>query len=210
MPEVKICGICRHVDASLAVDLGADALGFNFYKKSPRYIEPLKAKEIIQELPKDVWRVGVFVNSSLEEVEQIAEQAKLDTLQFSGDEDVSFMVNFSERRTIKGVRFGGNVTSQQISDYARNSDHLLFDRFDAALFGGTGKEIGEAELITLSEGDFLRKAFLAGGITPDNVAEKIRRFHPFGIDIASGVEEKPGIKSAEKMKALFDAVRKEG
>jgi len=207
MTFVKYCGITNFEDAKDAIDLGVDALGFNFYAGSSRSISVPDAQTIVRRLPPKVWMVGVFVNHTRSQVEQIARQVGLDTLQFHGDEDAEFCSGWDEWRTIKAIRLGkeSEVSIESISAYEQQVDHLLFDSFSKENYGGTGEQIKDSKELNLKS--LVSNAMLAGGITPENAKEKIEQFSPWGLDVASGVEVMPGKKSFEKMKNLLDSVR---
>lgn len=207
MTFVKFCGLTHYEDARDAIDLGVDALGFNFYPSSPRSLSVPDAQTIVRRLPPDVWRVGVFVNYTKEQVQQIAREVGLDTLQFHGDEDISFLDGWEQWRTIRAVRLGkgSRVTLAEIKVAQGKADHLLFDSFSAEQFGGTGEQISENQ--TAQFKTLLSSSLLAGGITPENVAQKIAQYAPWGIDVASGIEAAPGKKSFAKMKKLMDEVK---
>jgi phosphoribosylanthranilate isomerase len=208
MTFVKFCGITNYEDAKDAIDLGVDALGFNFYPSSPRYISVPDAQTIVRRLPPSIWRVGVFVNYSKEQIQQIAREVGLCTLQFHGDEPDSFLDGWEQWRTIRAIRLGGGaeISLREIHSASSKVDRLLFDSFSPDQFGGTGEQI-QAGDIQNSEGDDLatviKDSFLAGGITPENVVEKIEAFSPWGIDVASGIEVTAGKKSYEKMQSLL-------
>ena len=200
---VKICGITRLEDAISAADLGARALGFNFYKKSKRYIQPEKAIEIIEQLPGHVLKVGLFVNSTEKEVEAINSRVELDLLQFHGDETPDFCKKWGDK-VIRAFRMENENQLEEINkyDFARM---IIIDAMIAGQFGGTGK---------LSNWDVAVKAkkygiplLLAGGLTSINVCEGIRKVKPFGVDVAGGVERAAGIKDWEKMRAFMHSVR---
>ena len=200
---VKICGITRLEDAIAAADLGARALGFNFYKKSKRYIQPKKAKEIIEQLPGHILKVGLFVNSTEKEVEEIYSRIELDLLQFHGDETPDFCKKWGDK-VIRAFRIENENQLEIIKkyDFARM---IIIDAAIAGQFGGTGK---------LSDWDIAVKAktygiplLLAGGLTSMNVSEGIQRVKPFGVDVAGGVESTAGIKDWEKMRAFMHSVR---
>lgn len=207
MTFIKFCGITNLEDAKDAIDLGVDALGFNFFAGSSRSISVIDAQTIVRRLPPKVWMVGVFVNHTRSQVEQIARQVGLDTLQFHGDEDLEFCSDWNEWRTIKAIRLGedSKVTTKEISEFSEQVDHLLFDSFSKNHYGGTGLEIKANEAVDVKE--FLDKAILAGGVLPDNALEKIETFSPWGLDVASGIEVMPGKKSFEKMKNLLEQVK---
>lgn len=190
---VKICGITTLQDALEAAHLGADALGFNFYAKSPRYIDPEKARGIIRELPPFATAVGLFVNEQAGRVEKIADRCGIDILQFHGDESPEYCAGFS-RRVIKAFR----MRDREDLDYLRAfsvSAHLL-DAYSEGAYGGTGKTFNW-ELA--SEAKALGRVVLAGGLTPENVAEAVGAVGPYAVDVSSGVESAPGRKDPARV-----------
>jgi phosphoribosylanthranilate isomerase len=203
--KVKICGITNADDAVKAVQLGADLLGFNFYPKSPRYIEPQEAKKIIRKLPAFVDIVGLFVNADTDTIRKTAGDLLLDWVQLHGDESPGFCTSLSNipAQIIKAVR----IKDARDLEYAKNfsTDALLLDAYHPLLYGGTGERFDWNSLPELT-GYTFGKAFLAGGITPQNVAEAIG--HGFyGIDVCSGIEDSPRKKNHEKMEELFKNIR---
>jgi phosphoribosylanthranilate isomerase len=199
--KVKICGITNLEDARLAFELGADMLGFNFYPKSPRYIQPEAAFDIINKLPTFIDSVGVFVNAPLEEIKDIAETGYLNWIQLHGDETPEFcdQVQFAAIRTIKAIRVRKKADVQKA--FAYRTDAILLDAFAPDRFGGSGNQFNWEWV------DYLpMRIFLAGGITPDNVAEALS-LGVYGIDICSGVESSAGKKDPQKMKRLFEVIR---
>lgn len=204
MVMVKICGITNGTDARRAVEAGADFLGFNFYRKSPRYIEPSKARQITRRLPAKVSVVGVFVNESEETMLEIARAVGLDFLQLHGDESPE-MVSRLKRTlpVIKAIRVKKPFRQADIARFGR-SDALLLDGFDKRQRGGTGKTF---------TWDIARRAnrygkiFLAGGLKPENIADAIRIVKPYAVDVCSGVEMEPGKKDPARLKALMQAVK---
>jgi len=212
MTRTKICGITRLTDALQASSQGADALGFNFSRKSPRSITPASAKKIIDELPPFVSKVGVFVEHSPEEIVDICSYsgiaiAQLHSYHYSAA-DARFLKNILQ--VIRVFRPDGSFSPQSLTPFAEESGvrTFLFDAYKEGMEGGTGEEIetSVARQIFPAEGaPFFR--VLAGGLNPGNVAEAIRQFRPYGVDTASGVEAKPGIKDPEKISAFLLAVR---
>ncbi len=201
---VKICGITRLKDAIIAADLGARALGFNFYKKSKRYIQPKKAVKIIEQLPGHILKVGLFVNSPKDEIENINSRLDLDLLQFHGDEPPNFCEKWGDK-VIRAFRIESENQLEEIKKYSF-ARMIIIDAAIAGRFGGTGE---------LSDWDLAVKAkkygiplLLAGGLTPKNVSEAIQRVKPFGVDVAGGVESSPGIKDKEKIRAFMHSVRR--
>ena len=198
---VKICGITRLEDAEAAVECGADALGFVFWPKSPRYVETGRAREIVASLPPDVTTVGVFVNQVVDDVNRIANEVGLDLVQLHGDEDGDY-VRSMERPVIKALPFVAEVWNGATADWL-SKVRILLDVHDPVKRGGTGRTIDWTRAGEVAnEIDFI----LAGGLTPENVGEAIARARPYGIDVSSGVEALPGIKDHQRLKALFEAV----
>jgi phosphoribosylanthranilate isomerase len=196
---VKICGITRERDAQAAVDNGAAAIGFVFWEESPRFIEPERARAIVRTLPPFVTPVGVFVNSSIERVNEVANAAELGAVQLHGEEQPD-VLNAVTRPVVKAL---GRVDEETAARWPERV-LLLVDADDRVRRGGTGVRAdwqGAARVAAT------RRILLAGGITPANVAEAVRTVRPFGIDVSSGVEESPGIKDAQRMRELFDALR---
>ena len=203
MSRVKICGITNLEDAESALSLGAKALGFNFYAKSPRYISPEKAGEIIRLLPKaDCWMVGVFVNSTTENISEVIKVAAIDTLQFHGEEDEQFLRSWKDWRTIRALALKEETQEAELRAALTNASYLLLDAHDKNLRGGTGKLV-PAELLARVPSEILKQSFLAGGITPKNARERLEKYQPYGLDLASGVESAAGKKSLELMEELF-------
>ncbi|MCK6553596.1 phosphoribosylanthranilate isomerase [Candidatus Binatia bacterium] len=198
--RVKICGITNVADALAAAGAGADALGFNFYTGSVRYVSPDAAAAIAAQLPKAVCTVGVFVNAARAEIERIAAQVGLQALQFHGDEEPPECAGWS-RKTIKALRVRDRGAAALAQRYA--VDFVLADAYVAGRHGGTGASV-PPELI---EGFDRRRLILAGGLTPENVRAAVRAVQPFAVDVASGVESAPGKKDHEKMRRFIDHVQ---
>lgn len=210
MLRTKICGITRLEDAEFAVSCGADALGFVFWPKSPRAIDPERARSIVAALPQVV-TVGVFVNQTVEEVNQIAGSVPLSAVQLHGDESVAYAARI-ERPVLKaiavttGTAAEGATAHSDLEDSAAvwpASTLLLLDVHDAELRGGTGRTVDWSRAAAVSR---RRPVVLAGGLRPENVLAAINAVHPFGIDVSSGVEERPGVKDRSRIRALFDAI----
>jgi len=198
--KVKICGITNYEDAQAAIDMGADLLGFNFYPESPRYLKPEKAKQIIQRIPAFIDMVGLFVNSTMDDIHEIVNICHLDWIQLHGDETSDFCKEFRTHniKTMKAIRVRDHTDVEKVNDYF--TDAILLDAFDPDKYGGTG--------ITFDwnvVGHINKRVFLAGGINPEN-AEKAVRLGVYGIDICSGIESEPGKKDHEKMKKLFENI----
>ena len=198
--RVKICGITNLEDALLAAEAGADALGFVFYRGSKRFVPPATAGEIVRALPPFVQTVGVFVNSPRREVETILETVGLGALQFHGEESVDDCQGWP----VPVVRAIRPRTANDLHTLPlQGVDAWLVDAWSPRGRGGTG-ELADWGLA----GELARRArvILAGGLTPHNVAEAVRRVRPYAVDVSSGVERAPGRKDPEKVKAFVEAV----
>ena len=202
--RVKICGITIPEQATAIAALNIDALGFILYKESPRYIKPDKIRSIINILPPFVKTVGVFVNESLENLRKIMLETGLDLAQLSGDESSNYCRQLSELgiNWIRAFRIRNSADLEQTSHFQTN--FVLLDAWSDDAFGGTGKTFSW-DLIDKLPNRF--EIILAGGITIDNVANAIKTVQPYGIDISSGVEESPGIKSIEMVKTLLKQIK---
>ena len=199
--KVKICGITNYEDGAAAMDLGADLLGFNFYPKSPRYVQPQTAAAIIRKLPAFIDVSGVFVNSSLEEIREIAGLCQLDWVQLHGDENTEFCgwLAYDSVKTMKALRVKEAGDLKKVDSFS--TDAILLDAFDPKRYGGTGLTF-DWNIV----GHIRKRIFLAGGINPQNAAKAVE-LGVYGIDVCSGVEAEPGKKDHKKMKALFDNIR---
>lgn len=199
--KVKICGITNYDDAAAAIDMGADLLGFNFYQKSPRFIAPEKAAEIINRLPGFVDVAGVFVNASFDEIRETISVCPLNWVQLHGDETPHFCRSFLSLnvKTMKALRVKDQSDIQKAEDYF--TDAILLDAFDPEKYGGTGLTF-DWNIV----GHIGKRIFLAGGINPDNAAKAIE-LGVYGIDICSGIEAAPGKKDHEKLRKLFENIR---
>ena len=203
MVRIKICGITNVEDALLSVDLGANALGFVFYKGSKRYIEPDNAKSIISKLPPFVTTVGVFANQELDELKKIKEKAGFDAFQLHGDESPDFCMKL-EGKIIKAIRIKESIDPKEVESYSAQA--ILFDNYSAEAYGGTG-ETFRWEI--LKGFDTSKKIILSGGLTPENVAQAISIVNPYAVDVSTGVEEIPGKKDPGKLKKFIEAARNE-
>lgn len=218
MLRIKICGIISAADALAAVEAGADAIGLNFYHGSKRYVTPEKAQDITSALGTTVAKVGVFVNSPASEVNQIVQSVGLDWVQLHGDEPPEFLGQVSSKKPILRVyRLESADFTSVHADLAacgtagRLPDAILIDAAVPGEYGGTGKK-GSGVFLARDEKNssdpFSSIPFLlAGGLTPENVAEAIRESRPDGVDVASGVESSPGIKDPEKVKRFVVEAR---
>jgi phosphoribosylanthranilate isomerase len=202
LTRIKICGITRREDAQLAVELGAAALGFNFYPPSPRYIEPAAAKAIMAKLPPFVTPVGVFADErDGEHVAEVARQAGVTVVQLHGPQFPPLTGGLADFPLIRAVAVKEGFQPESLKELAGNA--FLLDAFDPKLLGGTGKSFNWA---LAREANRLGAVILAGGLTPENVGEAIRVARPFAVDVASGVEAAPGKKDPGKLHAFFAAV----
>ncbi len=200
MTQVKICGITRPEDALVCAEAGVDALGFIFYEKSPRYIDPVRAAEVAHLLPAGIVRVGVFVDSPLYLVRQIALQVGLDMFQFHGQESPDYCARFDPNRVIKTI-FPGKLGTTFGERYPVRA--LLIDAFSPLLAGGTGK-ITDWDFATLLARR--QRIILAGGLNPENIACAIALVRPQAVDINSGAELAPGIKDRRKILAIMNLI----
>ena len=200
--KVKICGVTNAADALAAVDAGADALGFMFYAPSPRCVTHERASEIIRELPPFVAKVGVFVNPAENEVRQAITECALDTLQFHGEETPEFCRRFG-LKVIKAFRIRDAESLRATAAYP--AEAWLLDSYVAGQLGGTGARFNW-DLATEAARRH-RAVILAGGLTPENAAEAVRKVRPYGLDVSSGVESSPGKKDATKIRAFIAAAK---
>jgi phosphoribosylanthranilate isomerase len=194
---VKICGITRPEDADAAVKAGADAIGFVFWPGSPRFVDPYRARAIAVTLPPFVTTVGVFVNQPIEYVTGVASLVRLSAVQLHGDETIEYAAALS-RPVVKAMSLGDDRVTAWPAPMT-----VLLDVHDPVRRGGTGRTIDWTAAAAVAAG---RRILLAGGLTPDNVAEAVARVRPFGIDVSSGVERAPGVKDHERLRALFEAL----
>lgn len=204
MIKIKICGVTNLQDAEAAIALGADALGFNFYKRSPRYIEPAKAKAIVEALPPLVALVGVFVDEfSQDRVMRMTHAVGMGTVQLHGSETAEYIKHLSELRVIKAFRVDAKFDVSQLLRFAVNA--FLLDAHEEGLPGGTGKTFDWNLAVEAKKHG---RIILAGGLRPENVYAAIRKVEPYAIDVCSGVESEPGKKDFKKMEALVSEVRR--
>lgn len=203
MTKIKICGITNLEDALKIAELSPDALGFVFYKKSPRYIEPIKAYGIIRQLPVGILKAGIFVDAAQKDVRRAAKLCALDMLQFHGKETPKFCEKFKNYKVIKAFRVKKSIDREEILKY--NVFAYLFDTFERSKAGGTGKKFDWRLIKGL--GDLGRPVFLSGGLNEKNVGRAIEAIQPDWVDVSSSVEIKPGKKSFEKVKSFIDKVR---
>lgn len=204
MVKVKVCGITNPEDARAAVAAGADALGFNFYTRSPRYLAPEAARQIISELPPAILCVGVFVNEdSAATVARMAAASGVAAVQLHGDESPEYCAELVGQRVIKALRVGKDFAPEQATAYRAES--VLLDAYSASARGGTG-ETFDWELARRTR-EVVAQLYLAGGLTVENVADAIAAVQPYAVDVCSGVELEPGRKDGVRMRAFVSAVR---
>jgi phosphoribosylanthranilate isomerase len=205
--RVKICGITTWEDARLSTDLGASALGFNFYPPSPRATSPANAWSIIRRLPPFVETVGVFVNWPPLVVDALARALRLGSVQLHGAEspgEVDELIR--TQRVIKAVRVKTGFRVASLARY-RAADAILLDGFARGLHGGTGRTLDWKLARAASRHG---RIILAGGLTPENIAEAIHVAEPYAVDVATGVEARPGRKDPARLRALFAAIASAG
>jgi phosphoribosylanthranilate isomerase len=210
--RIKICGLTREQDVQAAIAAGADALGFVFYPKSPRYVTPQQAASLIALVPPFITTVGLFVNSASEQLQEIVAQAPVSLLQFHGDETVPQSAALAEsvnRPFIRAMRIGSATVAADLLEYAqayrsgsRLFAGLLLDTLVEA-YGGSGK-VFDWSLIPK---ELAPQVVLSGGLSVHNATDAVKRVRPFAVDISSGVEQEKGIKDAAKIRAFVAAIR---
>jgi phosphoribosylanthranilate isomerase len=203
--RVKICGLTSLGDALAAVEAGADALGFNFYEKSPRYIPLQRAASIIRKLPPLVTVVGVFVNPGLETMRRAIGGCRLDLFQMQGEEKDDFLSLFPSDKIIKAVAVRGRRSLKSLVE-SRHAGACLLDAWAPGKKGGTGR-VFDWELAKLVRRRLKKPLILAGGLNAGNVAQAIRIVGPYAVDACSGVEAGPGRKDFEKMRRFVEAAK---
>jgi phosphoribosylanthranilate isomerase len=205
MTLVKICGITNLDDALVAIEAGVDALGFNFYKPSPRYITPQNAREIIAQLPNSVLKVGVFVNeNSPATVRDIARQSGITAVQLHGDESPDYCRELANNQyIIKTLAVSTEFDTQSVQRY--QVDAIMLDTKHHSLRGGTGRVFDWS--IAQQVRKVVSKLYLAGGLSPENVADAVASVRPFAVDACSALEDQPGKKNGERMRTFVEAVR---
>jgi phosphoribosylanthranilate isomerase len=199
--KVKICGVRSLEEAEAALEAGADALGFNFWPQSPRYISPRAASEIINQLSPVVSAVGVFVNEEASRIIDIASQVGLTAVQLHGDESPEFCRRLGSIKTIKAIRVGQDFDLSVIESYPVSM--VLLDSDIRGSYGGTGQRFDWRIAI---EAKRFARIILAGGLTTDNVWEAITHVRPPAIDVCSGVEAEPGRKDLDKLRRFMAIV----
>ena len=196
--KVKVCGMTSLKDALVAVEVGADAVGFIFYKKSPRSVTMKTVREIVLELPPFVDTVGVFVDETAEQINKIADYCNLDIIQLHGDESPTFCKKI-RRKVIKAFRIKDMQSVKKLSSFQVSG--FLLDTFSDNLHGGTGKVFDWNLALPAKK---FGPVIMAGGLTPNNVQQAVRQIRPYGVDVCSGVESEPGIKDHKKVRAFLN------
>jgi phosphoribosylanthranilate isomerase len=204
MTKVKVCGITNVEDALAAAEAGAEMLGFNFYRRSPRYVEPAEARRIVERLPPGVLGVGVFVNEEgPERVAELAGEAGVGAVQLHGAESPEYCASVGWPVTIKALRVGEGFRAESAGAYG--TDAVLLDAYVAGEWGGTGRTFDWSVAREVRE--LVPRLILAGGLTAENVAAAVRAVRPFAVDACSGVEAAPGRKDAALVRRFVAAVR---
>jgi phosphoribosylanthranilate isomerase len=203
MTKIKICGITNLDDALAAAESGADALGFVFFKDSPRAILPEKAATIIVKLPAFITAVGVFANESRDEIQKAAEVTGIDVIQLHGNESPDACR--LSRRVIKGIRVKNIESLEPLKKYEGLVSAILLDTFTPHMLGGTG-QVFNWEIAV--EAKKFGRIILAGGLTPENISEAIRRVKPYAVDVSSGVEMEKGKKDHQKMRLFIERAKR--
>jgi phosphoribosylanthranilate isomerase len=200
--RVKICGVTNVADAQMAAESGADMIGLMFYEHSPRHITLATAVEISRALPPFVMRVGVFVNPDEALVTRAIAECGLNLLQFHGDEPSDFCTQFGVM-CMKAIRVRDEASLQQLENFHTNA--FLLDAHSKSGLGGTGEKFNWDLAVEAQK--FGKPIFLAGGLTPENVAEAVKKVKPFAVDVSSGVESAPGKKDTAKVRAFIAAAK---
>jgi phosphoribosylanthranilate isomerase len=204
---VKICGITNLADALAAIECGADALGFNFFRGSKRYLEVRREADWMASLPERVSKVAVLVNPTWAEATAAAALPFIDALQLHGDESPEFCQRLEEKgiRFAKAVPVGGQALLADVPHFF--TEFMMLDTISARGFGGTGETFPWSLGRRFVKGHPDYKVIIAGGLTPHNVADAIRTIRPFGVDVTTGVESAPGRKDLRLLCAFFASVR---
>jgi len=206
MVRVKICGITNLEDARSAARLGADALGFNFYEKSVRFVTPTAAAEMISQLEEPVDKVGVFVNHTIDEILKAVELASLDAVQLHGDESPRFITDLRARcgcRVIKALRVSPEFDLNESLEY--HADGILLDGYSTNARGGTGETFDWD--VAKRTSTLIPELWLAGGLTPENVRLAVTEVRPYAVDACSSLESTPGMKDAHKLERFISEAK---
>ena len=204
--RIKICGITRQEDALAAIGFGADALGLVFVQASPRYVSIEQAQELVKPLPAFISKVGLFVNASSAEVSNVINNVALDYLQFHGEEEETFCTQFS-KPYIKAIRLKPETDLLEIISKFKSAAAILIDAWHPDIAGGTGKTF-EWSLLNELPKENIPVIILAGGLNQENVNSAVHLIRPYAVDVSTGVEDSPGIKSAEKIRKFVTEVNR--
>lgn len=209
--RIKICGITKPQQGREIASLGATALGFICVKTSPRYVDVARIRAVVEQVPSDTDKIGVFANAPIQEITQIAVNSGLTGIQLHGDEPPEFCQelreNLSDMEIIKALRIKASDDLNRVDVYLEKVNTLLLDAYHPQQLGGTGKKIDWQTLKQFNPG---LPWFLAGGLTPDNISEALALIKPSGIDLSSGVERSPGDKDLDKVAKLFEKLGNRG
>lgn len=200
--RVKICGITNAEDALSAIKYGADAVGLVFYPYSPRFVTIAQAQQIVASIPPFVSVVGLFVNSPTDEIETVLSQVRIDVLQFHGDETATECER-TKLPYLKAIRVRNDTNLLQCEVEYDSAQALLLDTYSEVAFGGTGHVFNWG----LIPKNMSKPIVLAGGLTPENVADAIKQVQPYAVDVSGGVEARKGIKDSAKIAAFMQAVK---
>lgn len=205
MVKVKICGITDDEDARVAVEAGADALGFVMYRQSPRYVRPEAARAIVASLPPFIVPIGVFVNEEVDLVRKLMDDCGFALAQLHGDETASYCEALG-RPAVKAVRLKDRSSLLAVAEFHGRAGvrGFVIDAFSDQAYGGTGRTVDWTLAAEIAR---TAPILLAGGLTPDNVTDAVRSVRPYGVDVSSGVELRPGKKDPAKVKSFIDAVK---
>lgn len=206
--KIKMCGTKNLEDALAAAKLGVDALGFIFADKSPRYLSPEEAGNIISELPPLIFKIGVFVDENLQEIDEIIHFLGLNGIQLHGNEPVDFCQEIARTNPscaiFKAIRVGEETQPEIFAEYRDVVDGFVLDTYMKGVAGGTGKTFDWSLIEKLK----IPKPFLlAGGLNPDNITDAIKQIQPYGVDVNSGVEHAPGVKDHIKLAQIINRVQ---
>ena len=201
--RIKFCGMTNEQDVMHAIDLGIDALGFVFVSDSPRYLTIEQAQKLTKKVPPFVIKVELFMNSEKTDVENILNSVRLDILQFHGDEDEKFCLQF-QRPYLKAVPMGSVSSVTDFCQKYSSATGFVFDSHAPGQMGGSGKTFEWSKLPKQLE----KPIILAGGLTPQNVAQAIRAVHPYAVDVSSGIEASKGVKDPAKMELFIKEVKR--
>jgi phosphoribosylanthranilate isomerase len=202
--KVKICGNTSYEDAALALDLGADAVGFIFYDRSSRYVAPSVVREISRRLPPFAVKVGVFVNEfNVNTVRAAADECRLDVVQLHGGESPEYCARLADRVVVKALRVNEDFDPAHVADFPVQS--ILLDAYDADTYGGTGRLFDWSKAVAAKQH---ARIILAGGLNPENVSLAIKMVKPYAIDVCSGVESKPGHKDKLLLRSFMHEVER--